>query len=542
MHSQEAKQLPEQHTFPEPSGSGDSGGRGFSTFARDLVKSGGRNREWLPSPRFPHAQLGHSLLLAQARGPIKNFVNMQAMAFVREGDVEGLRKLAEEEGGSLFAVDNKVRALSGGAGILHWVTEVEEHAGGRKLLEYVLETMGLSSTAMEEDEGTAHENASAVVWGSDDTGALITHWAALSDAEYVIQAMLQPHVASAYKSREGETAVDAQDHAGESALHYASLNGSGLVLKALLQFGADVNLQSDSGQCALHAAASNKKGALIGTLIDAGANVSIKDKNGKTAVDIASTFNDEDLLARFDAEKRRHADQVNELEERNAALVAQLEKEEEVKKGLQIKLAKLYHDLAKAETAAKGSEKAMAIAEEQRQEAVGLREERQKLTEKVQMLETMFKSALQENTRAVRKTQVAEQEKAALENQVEAQRKELQVKSSSLSVLEQQMEELQEQFEVRVQAASSAAVAAAAAAATPVLEPLAPPPAAAMAKETVATCNEETLRLRKEYEQGLFRQLRETINNLQTLTTLTTTALRDTTKQLDLVLDEGEAL
>lgn len=466
---------------------------------------------------------------------------MQAMACVREGDVEGLKKLVDEEGGSLFAVDNKVRALSGGAGILHWVTEVEEHAGGRTLLEYVLGSMGLAGDAMEEDEGSAHEKASAVVWGSDDTGALVTHWAALSDAEYVIRAMLQPRVTEVYLAREGNAAVDAQDNNGESALHYASLNGSGKVLRALIEAGADVNLPSDSGQCALHSAASNKQGALIGALIDAGANVSIKDANGKTALDIASAFNDEELLAVFNAEKRRHAEQVRTLEESNAALVARLEKEEEVKNGLQIKMAKLYHDLARAEASAKSSEQAMAIAEEQRLETVGLKEEGQKLLEKIQMLETMFKSALQENTNAVRKAQVLEQEKAALENKLEVQRKELQVKSTTLGALEQQLEELQEQFEVRVKAASSAAVAAAAAAAAPVLPPIAAP-AVVLAKETVTTCNEETLRLRKEYEQGLFRQLRETINNLQTLTTLTTTALRDTTKQLDLVLDEGATI
>mmetsp|Transcript_2056 Transcript_2056/g.7451 ORF Transcript_2056/g.7451 Transcript_2056/m.7451 type:complete len:462 (+) Transcript_2056:60-1445(+) len=461
---------------------------------------------------------------------------MQAMALVREGDVEGLRKLvAEEEAGNLLALDNKVRALSGGAGLLHWITEVPEESGGKALMEYVLAAVGLSG------EGSAHESAASIVWGADDMGALVTHWAALSDAEFAIKALLAERVANVYKAKEGEAAVDAQDSAGESALHYASLNGSMRVFSALIESGAAVNLQSDSGQCALHAAASNKKGEVIGALIDAGANLSIKDANGKTAVDIASAFKDEDLMAYFNAEKRRHAEKVKELEERNRLLEERLATEDEVKRGLQNKLAKLYHDLAKAETAAKGSEATMALVEEQRQEIIALKEERHKMTEKVQTLETMFKTALQQNTNVVRKTQVLEQEKAALENQLDVQRKELAVKSTALQEIEGRFQELEEQFEVRVQAASSAAVAAAAAAATPVLPPIAAP-AVVEAKETVAMCNEETLRLRKEYEHGLFRQLRETINNLQTLTTLTTTALRDTTKQLDLVLDEGAAL
>lgn len=46
----------------------------------------------------------------------------------------------------------------------------------------------------------------------------------------------------------------------------------------------------------------------------------------------------------------------------------------------------------------------------------------------------------------------------------------------------------------------------------------------------------ESYRLQREYELGMLKQLRETFANLQTITGLTSSALRDTMKQIDIVI------
>lgn len=73
----------------------------------------------------------------------------------------------------------------------------------------------------------------------------------------------------------------------ESVLHLACrYNVNRNIIKLLIEYGIDVNLQNETGQTALiyayYNAENNKEENIIQILINAGANVSIQEKNGFT--------------------------------------------------------------------------------------------------------------------------------------------------------------------------------------------------------------------------------------------------------------------
>jgi len=80
--------------------------------------------------------------------------------------------------------------------------------------------------------------------------------------------------------------VDAQDSAGNAALHFAAKRGGPQLVDFLLSKGASVDAQNLQGDTPLHLAcvASASKisgGQCVKLLLDAGANRDLENKNGK---------------------------------------------------------------------------------------------------------------------------------------------------------------------------------------------------------------------------------------------------------------------
>ena len=89
--------------------------------------------------------------------------------------------------------------------------------------------------------------------------------------------------------------IDAADdlwspwQSGYTALIAAAYNGREGCLKALLDAGADADLQDGDGSTALILAASNGHEGCVELLAEAGADKSIKNNDGDTALSLAST-------------------------------------------------------------------------------------------------------------------------------------------------------------------------------------------------------------------------------------------------------------
>ena len=90
---------------------------------------------------------------------------------------------------------------------------------------------------------------------------------------------------------------DMRGEHGRCALHFALLyRGSGPVVEALLQKGAQVNCQSSDGTPPLFIAARRNEPALVKKLLLAGADVALRDKEGASVLHYAESANVAPLL------------------------------------------------------------------------------------------------------------------------------------------------------------------------------------------------------------------------------------------------------
>ncbi|KAI0714756.1 ankyrin [Earliella scabrosa] len=93
---------------------------------------------------------------------------------------------------------------------------------------------------------------------------------------------------------EGNFDINTKDGLGNTALHYAAMNGYLDILEHLLEYeGCDVDLQNRTeGATPLHLALriedDDLRKAVVESLLDAGADYKIKDKNGETPLDLVS--------------------------------------------------------------------------------------------------------------------------------------------------------------------------------------------------------------------------------------------------------------
>ena len=80
---------------------------------------------------------------------------------------------------------------------------------------------------------------------------------------------------------------DSRDESGRTALHHAASSGDILAVAALLDAGANPNLQDVSGRVPLHYAVLVCSADLAAMLLGAGADAAITDKKDITPLDLA---------------------------------------------------------------------------------------------------------------------------------------------------------------------------------------------------------------------------------------------------------------
>jgi ankyrin repeat protein len=80
----------------------------------------------------------------------------------------------------------------------------------------------------------------------------------------------------------GNDAVHAVDSYGNTPLHYASLVGSHLAVRVLVEFGAEIDRQANNGWTALVSAAGNVQSSFVELLLALGADVAVVTNNGET--------------------------------------------------------------------------------------------------------------------------------------------------------------------------------------------------------------------------------------------------------------------
>ena len=85
-----------------------------------------------------------------------------------------------------------------------------------------------------------------------------------------------------------ENPRDTLDELGRSKLHYASNNGSSLLVLQLINDGIDINAQDTIGWTPLHFAAQNSHFAIIDLLLEYNANPNLHDKQGNGPLWVAT--------------------------------------------------------------------------------------------------------------------------------------------------------------------------------------------------------------------------------------------------------------
>ncbi len=78
---------------------------------------------------------------------------------------------------------------------------------------------------------------------------------------------------------------------GQSPLMIAARNGETKLTRALIAFGADVNLRNEDGTTALMLAARHGHSQVVEMLLKAGADAELRNNRGYTSADLARMFN-----------------------------------------------------------------------------------------------------------------------------------------------------------------------------------------------------------------------------------------------------------
>ncbi|RMZ91406.1 hypothetical protein DV736_g1357, partial [Chaetothyriales sp. CBS 134916] len=112
---------------------------------------------------------------------------------------------------------------------------------------------------------------------SDEYGETPLSWAALQGHEVVVKLLLE-------KGAE----LDSKDEYGETPLSWAALQGHEVVVKLLLEKGAELDSKSKSGQTPLSWAAQGGHEAVVKLLLEKGAELDSKSKSGQTPLSRAA--------------------------------------------------------------------------------------------------------------------------------------------------------------------------------------------------------------------------------------------------------------
>jgi ankyrin repeat protein len=84
--------------------------------------------------------------------------------------------------------------------------------------------------------------------------------------------------------------------AGQSPLMIAARNGEVKLTRALIAFGADVNLRNDDGTTALMLAARHGHTEVADLLLKSGADAELRNNRGYTSADLARMFKHDETL------------------------------------------------------------------------------------------------------------------------------------------------------------------------------------------------------------------------------------------------------
>lgn len=143
----------------------------------------------------------------------------------------------------------------GGAGLLHWILEVNaDEPWEEAKLRAVLEKM-------------TGEELEKLMKAKDGAGSTPIHWACNSGNVQGLQVIFEK--ATKDLSREVlRQVLEIEDEVGEQAIHYASLSGHLPCLSLLLDHGSLVDSISASGNSPLHYAAMNRHYDAIALLIN----------------------------------------------------------------------------------------------------------------------------------------------------------------------------------------------------------------------------------------------------------------------------------
>ena len=115
---------------------------------------------------------------------------------------------------------------------------------------------------------------------------------AANDRPPLISAVLAKNIVECRRLIDtGETNVNGdRGQYGETALHWASVEGYLEISELLTSSGADVNIRNSYGSTALHYASMNGHLEIVQLLLCQGADISLRDNGGSTALDIASSY------------------------------------------------------------------------------------------------------------------------------------------------------------------------------------------------------------------------------------------------------------
>ncbi|KAJ9644083.1 hypothetical protein H2199_003951 [Coniosporium tulheliwenetii] len=188
--------------------------------------------------------------------------------------------------------------------VLHW----PEHA--RCLSDPRLDIFDLS-LPFYADRSPVRETWLETYWAAKEYGAPPGSFSVLHVASYCDIVPLAERLLCRRRWQQYvKLSVNKKDSRGRTALHWAASRGNEVMVRLLLEEGADLHAKDEDGRTALHEAARSGKEAVVRLLLEEGADLHAKDKDGRTALHEAARSGKE-AVVRLLLEKGANPDAKN---------------------------------------------------------------------------------------------------------------------------------------------------------------------------------------------------------------------------------------